>query len=136
MPVRPMVRMSAAPAAGTLGGWGLGVSRFSRFPEHAVRFIRHAAALPSQRALCLDSGYAPALRAAYDDPDLLRANPFLADFLRLHDHAVPRPTLPRYALASDILQRRLSSALAGLETPEGALRAAARETRLLLGGGP
>ena len=133
--VRPMVRASA-PAAGTLGGWGLGVSRFSRFRDHAVRFVRHAATLPSQRALCIDSGYAPALRAAYDDPELRRANPFLAELLRLHEHAVPRPILPRYALASDILQRRLSAALAGLETPEQALRVAARETRLLLGGGP
>jgi multiple sugar transport system substrate-binding protein len=125
---------ASAPAAGTLGGWGLGVSRFSRFPDRAVAFVRHAAALPSQRALCIDSGYAPALRGAYDDPDLRRANPFLAEVLRLHEHAVPRPILPRYALASDILQRRLSAALAGLESPEDALAVAARETRLLLGG--
>lgn len=131
--VRPMVRVSAS-AAGTLGGWGLGVSRFSRHPGPAVRFVRHAATLSSQRTLCIDSGYAPALRAAYDDPELRRANPFLAELLRLHEHAVPRPILPRYALASDILQRRLSSALAGLETPEQALRVAARETRLLLRG--
>lgn len=133
--VRPMVPAGAAPAAGTLGGWGLGVSRFSRSPDLGVRFLRHAATLESQRALCIDSGYAPALRAAYDDPGLREANPFLAEFLRLHERAVPRPTLPRYSLASDILQRRLSAALAGLQTPEEALGAAARETRLLLGSG-
>ena len=133
--VQPMVRGAHGPGAGTLGGWGLGVSRFSRFPDDAVRFVRHAATLPSQRALCVESGYAPALRAAYDDPDLQRANPFLAEFLRLHERAVPRPTLPRYARASDILQRRLSAALAGLQPPEEALAVAARETRLLLGAG-
>lgn len=133
--VQPMVRGAHGPGAGTLGGWGLGVSRFSRFPDDAVRFVRHAATLPSQRALCIGSGYAPALRAAYDDPDLLRANPFLAEFLRLHERAVPRPTIPRYARASDILQRRLSAALAGLQPPEEALAVAARETRLLLGAG-
>jgi multiple sugar transport system substrate-binding protein len=130
-----MVRGAGGPGAGTLGGWGLGVSRFGRFEDEAVRFVRHAAALPSQRALCIDSGYAPALRAAYDDPALRRANPFLAEFLRLHERAVPRPTLPRYARASDILQRRLSAALSGLQPPEEALAAAARETRLLLGSG-
>jgi multiple sugar transport system substrate-binding protein len=133
--VRPMVRAAAAPGAGTLGGWGLGVSRFSRSAEEAVRFVRHAATLPSQRDLCIASGYAPALRAAYDDPELRRANPFLAEFLRLHERAVPRPTIPRYALASDILQRRLSAALAGLQSPEDALGAASRETRLLLESG-
>src|SRR5262245_9824968 len=75
--VRPMVRASAGAGAGTLGGWGLGVSRFSRFPDRAIRFLHHAATLDSQRALCRDSGYAPAVRAAYDDPELRRANPFL-----------------------------------------------------------
>jgi multiple sugar transport system substrate-binding protein len=131
--VQPMVPAGTAPASGTLGGWGLGVSRFSRFPREATAFIRHAASLDSQRALCIDSGYAPALRAAYDDPALRAANPFLADFLRLHESAVARPALPRYARVSDVLQRRLSAALSGLQPPEQALRAAARETRVVLG---
>jgi multiple sugar transport system substrate-binding protein len=131
--VRPMVRTGGAPASGTLGGWGLAVSRWSRFPDQATAFIRHAATVESQRALCIDSGYAPALRTAYDDAALRAANPFLADFLRLHESAVARPAIPRYALASDVLQRRLSAALAGLQPPADALAAASRETRLLLG---
>lgn len=131
--VRPMVRAGNAPASGTLGGWGLAVSRWSRFPDQAIAFVRHAATIESQRALCIDSGYAPALRAAYDDAALRAANPFLADFLRLHESAVPRPAIPRYALASDVLQRRLSAALAGLQPPGEALAAASGETRRLLG---
>lgn len=132
--VQPMVRAGNAPAAGTLGGWGLGVSRWSRFPREAMAFIRHAASVESQRALCIDSGYAPALRAAYEDDALRAANPFLREFLRLHESAVARPAIPRYALASDVLQRRLSAALSGLAPPREALRTAARETRPLLGG--
>jgi len=41
--------------------------------------------------------------------------------------------IPDYDMASDILQRHLSAALAGLASPDVALTAAARETRLLLG---
>ena len=52
------------------------------------------------------------MRAAYDDPELLEANPFLARLLDIHARAVPRPIVARYALASDILQRRLSAAMA------------------------
>jgi multiple sugar transport system substrate-binding protein len=63
---------------------------------------------------------------------LLAANPFLVDLQRLHANAVARPTIPGYALASDILQRHLSAALAGATEPERALRAAARETRAML----
>ncbi len=46
--------------------------------------------------------------------------------------ARPRPAIPEYAQASDILQRWLSAALTGSVTPEEAMREAARETKLLL----
>lgn len=140
-PIRGRIGTTVMPAvpgargAGTLGGWGLGISAFSRHPDAAWAFIEHVTSLESQRALCAPTGYAPALVAAYEDSALLAANPFLVRFRELSAHAVPRPLLPRYALASDVLQRHLSAALAGIDTPEQALAAAARETRLLVGAG-
>ncbi|MGE3840299.1 MAG: ABC transporter substrate-binding protein [Vicinamibacterales bacterium] len=130
--VRSMVHESGGVSAGTLGGWGLGISRFSRRPDLAAAFIGFAISLEGQRLLCARSGYAPARREAYEDPDLLAANPFLADLQRLHDNAVARPAIARYAEVSDILQRHLSAALAGLTSSDRALRAAARETRVML----
>jgi multiple sugar transport system substrate-binding protein len=88
--------------------------------------------MEGQRILCLKSGYAPARAGAYDDPRFLAANPFLRVVARVHRYAVARPAIARYALASDLLQRHLSAALAGTETPAAALRGAARETRALL----
>jgi multiple sugar transport system substrate-binding protein len=131
--VQPMVHARGREGGGTLGGWGLGVSRFSRRPGLAMDFIGHAVALASQRELCRDSGYAPALIAAYRDPVLLAANPFLETLRELHRGSILRPAVPRYAQASDILQRHLSAALSGLEPPAQALSVAQRETRLLLG---
>ncbi len=128
-----MVHAPGRTGAGTLGGWGFGVSRFSRHPELAIAFIRHAISLESQRALCAETGFAPARIDAYRDPALLAANPFLPTLLALHAGAIARPAIPRYALASDILQRQLSAALSGLRAPETALSAAAQETRRLLG---
>jgi multiple sugar transport system substrate-binding protein len=128
-------RDSAGRPAGTLGGWGLGISRYSRSPDLAFAFILHVTTIESQRALCEPTGYAPSTLAAYEDSTLLAANPFLAHFRTLHAGAVARPALPRYALASDVLQRHLSAALAGLADPADALRDAARETRMLLGDG-
>ncbi len=130
--VTSMVHAAGGTSAGTLGGWGFGVSRHSRHPELATDFIRHAISPAGQRALCKETGYAPALAAAYADPELLAANPFLGQLLRLHENAVARPVIPGYALSSDILQRHLSAALAGLSAPEAALAAAASETRALL----
>ena len=131
--VQPMVHAPGRTGAGVLGGWGLGVSRFSRHPELAMAFIRHAVTLPEQRALCLESGYAPARIDAYRDPALLARDPFLTTLLELHRGAIARPAVAQYAHASDILQRHLSAALSGLEPPAESLSAAARETRRLLG---
>ncbi len=130
---RPMVAAPGGRPACALGGWGLGVSRFSRHPAEAVAFARFLASIEGQRLLCRDSGFAPALAAAYRDPDLLAANPFLAEIERAHPHAVARPSLPRYALVSDVLQRALSAAISGREAPRDALERAARETRAILG---
>ena len=132
--VQAMVSVSGRRGAGTLGGWGLGVSRYSPSPDLAVAFIQHAVSLKGQRTLCRTSGYVPASVQALEDPTLLAANPFLTTLRTIHDSAAARPALPRYALASDILQRRLSAALAGLATASDALRAAARETRKILEG--
>jgi multiple sugar transport system substrate-binding protein len=139
-PVAGKIGVSAVPHApglpgcGTLGGWGFGISRFSRNPSLAAEFLREAVSLEAQRALCLTSGYAPARLEAYRDPQLLASNPLLPVILGLHGSAVVRPAVPRYALASDILQRHVSACLAGLVTSQHALASAAKETRLLLGG--
>jgi len=130
--VLPMVHAASGRSSGTLGGWGLGISAYCRDPETAADFIRTATSLESQRLLCGPTGYAPARREAYDDPELLAVNPFLRELRALHENAVLRPALPRYALASDILQRHLSAALAGTTEPAEALRRAARETRAML----
>lgn len=129
---RSMVAAPGGRPVSTLGGWGLGVPTTSRHPALAIAFIHHVTSLDAQRTLCLPTGYAPALREAYGDSALRAANPFLATLLELHDGAVARPALVDYARASDILQRRLSAALAGRESVEDALAGAARETRRLL----
>ncbi len=134
--VLPVPTLSGAPGAGTLGGWGLAVARSSRHPREALEFLRHATSLESQRAFCEPTGFAPARKDAWRDPALLAANPFLADLERVHASAAPRPVLARYAQASDILQRHLTAALAGLAPPREALAAAARETRIVLGEAP
>ncbi len=130
--VELMVHAPGSSGGAALGGWGFGISRFSRRPRLAAEFVRHAVSLESQRLLCRDTGYAPALAAAYSDPELLAANPLLAEIRRIHESAVTRPAIPRYALASDILQRHLSACLAGLAPADRALADAGRETRLLL----
>jgi trehalose/maltose transport system substrate-binding protein len=131
--VQPLVHAEGGRSAGTLGGWGLGVSTFSRRLDLAREFIRHAVTLESQRVLGAKTGYAPSRTEAYEDPALLTANPFLRALLPIHATAAPRPAVARYAFVSDVLQRHVSDCLTGRSGAEEALRRAARETRLALG---
>ena len=144
--VTNMVGLGPDQRAGTLGGWGLGVSTWSSHPELAIEFIRHATSLDAQRVFCEPTGYAPALIASYADTALIASNPFLERMLEWHPpgstnppplrpslgYAVPRPLVPEYALTSDVLQRYLSAALTHSLSPREALERAARETRRLL----
>jgi len=132
--VSPMVHEPGHPAGVALGGWGLGLSAYSRHPGLALDLVRIVTSLEGQRLLCGPTGFAPARVEAYRDPELLAANPFLARIESLHEHAVTRPRIARYDVASDILQRHLSAALTGSESVSAALAAAAQETRHALGG--
>lgn len=117
----------------TLGGWGFGISVYCRHPEAAFAFIRHCLAAKNQKRLHQLTGLLPARMSVYDDPEILQTSPYLEVMRAILAQARPRPVHPRYAQLSDILQVRLSAALVGKMTPEAAIRAAAREIRVVLG---
>ncbi len=95
-----------------LGGWQLGISRFSTHPELAWRFIEFMTGSEMQKRIALAAGRAPTRRALYDDAALLSAIPQLRSLLRIFEHAVPRPITPVYSPLSNIMQRYFSAALA------------------------
>jgi multiple sugar transport system substrate-binding protein len=117
----PMVHGPDGKSAATLGGWGFAVSSRSRYPDAAWNFIRFATRPEQLRQLYSKAGRIPSRKSLVPD-----------EFQEIVRNARSRPRIPEYAQASDILQRWLSAALAGIETPEKALNNAARETRALL----
>jgi multiple sugar transport system substrate-binding protein len=130
-----MVHAAGHEPAATMGGWGLALSAYSEHPELAADLIRIVISAEGQRWLCAPTGFAPARADAYSDPRLLAANPFLPRLEEIGRHAVLRPVVARYPEASDILQRHLSAALVGDESPSEALARATAETRRMLGPG-
>jgi multiple sugar transport system substrate-binding protein len=120
----PMVRAPGGQHAATLGGWGFAVSRFSSNPDAAWEFVQFATRPEQLVQLYSKAGRIPA-----------RTSLVPAEFQDIVRNARPRPSIPEYAKASDILQRWLSAALAGIVGPEDAIRNASRETRAVLGDG-
>jgi multiple sugar transport system substrate-binding protein len=119
-----MVHGPGGHSAAALGGWGFGVSAYSRHPEEAWRFVAFNAREDIQRLIYKRAGLLPGRR------DLYEKEPELARFAKALEAARPRPVLPNYARVSDALQLHVSAALSLQETPQEALKAAAEEIRV------
>lgn len=129
-PVKDNVGITVLPhfpghaSAATLGGWQLGVNRYSRHPAEASAFVRFMASREAQKALALAYGLNPSRRALYDDPELVAAQPHLAQLRAIFERARPRPVTPQYVRVSQVLQSEFSAVVAGLKDPQEALAAA------------
>lgn len=94
-----------------LGGWQLGISRFSTQPDLAWRFVAFMTGAQTQKKIALATGRAPTRKALYRDRDLLRIYPHWKALLETFESAVPRPRTPVYTPLSNIMQRYFSAAL-------------------------
>jgi multiple sugar transport system substrate-binding protein len=108
----PLPGFSAGRGVATLGGWQLGISRFSQKPDLAWRFATFMTGPEIQKRIALATGRAPTRLALYDDPEIAKKIPQLKSLLETFNQAVPRPTTPVYAPLSNIMQRYFSSVLA------------------------
>jgi len=117
----------------TLGGWQLAISRFSRQPDLAWRFVNFMTGEQIQKRIASATGRAPTRRALYEDAQLTAAMPQLKFLLTIFKHAVPRPRTPVYLPLSNVLQRYFSSVLALPDTDiKGRSSLAARDMNRLL----
>lgn len=133
--IKPMVHQPGENPGACLGGWGLGIYKFSRHPQAAWKVIEYFTSEEAQRQFILQEGYLPSRRDLFTDPQIVAKYPHFPQLLEVVEQAVLRPPIAQYAQASDILQRYLSAALTNRMSPQRAMQAAANETRVLLNAG-
>jgi multiple sugar transport system substrate-binding protein len=110
--VSALPAFAGGPSVATLGGWQLGVSRFSRQPKLAWEFVSLLTGAEMQKEIALHMGRAPTRKALYRDPEIIASNPQFQSLFEIFLKAVPRPRTPVYAPISNIMQRYFSSAIA------------------------
>lgn len=124
--VRPLPAgdtMGGEPAA-TLGGWQLGVSRYSNNPELAADVALFLASYDEQKVRAVEGSLNPTIMALYEDADVLEAVPFFGSLFDVFTNAVARPstaTAPNYAQVSSAFYTAIHSVLTGQEDAETAL---------------
>jgi trehalose/maltose transport system substrate-binding protein len=137
-PIKGKVGVSALPnfpgyrSASTLGGWQLGISKYSNHPKEAERFIEFFTSYETQKTLSLNIGYKPTRRKLYKDEDLIRVQPFTASLYDVFEHARPRPVNPFYMMISQAIQPEFSAVLSRIKEPEDALKSARKQIEFIL----
>jgi trehalose/maltose transport system substrate-binding protein len=139
-PVEGRVGVAALPRgagpdgrhSATLGGEQLAVSRYSRHPDAAASLVAHLTSAPEQKRRAIIGGMNPTIRALYQDPEVLAANPFFGELYATFVNAVARPsavTGSRYNQVSAEFWNAVHTVLSGQREPEVALQ---RLDRILL----
>lgn len=137
-PIKGKVSVSALPSfpghssVSTLGGWQLGVNKYSEHPKGAERFIKFFTSYEAQKILSLSVGYKPTRRGLYKDEDLIQAQPFTASLYDVFKHAMPRPVSPFYMMISQVIQPEFSAVLSRIKEPKNALNSAREQIEFIL----
>lgn len=119
-------------SASTLGGWHIGISKYSDVKIQSAEFLKFITSRETQKKLALELGWNPARTDIYNDDDVTRKLPHFAVLKKIFENAIPRPNLPYYTQISEIIQKELNAALSGKITPEEALANAETEAQKII----
>lgn len=89
--VAPLPAGAGGRPAATLGGWQLGVNKYSKNIDAAASLVMHMASPEVQKKRAIGGSYNPTIVDLYKDPELIKANPFMGDLLPVFTNAVARP---------------------------------------------
>lgn len=138
-PVKGKVGVAPLPGGGkqgarvgTLGGWNLAVSKYSRHPRLAAALALYLTSAREQTRRAIAGAYNPTRPAVYRDAKVLAANPFFAFLPAILANAVSRPSEVagvKYNRVSSIFWEAVHDVLSGRDTAETALEAAERRLR-------
>ncbi|MCD6385001.1 ABC transporter substrate-binding protein [Candidatus Sumerlaeota bacterium] len=132
-PVKGKVGITVLPKAeggrhsAALGGWHIGISRYSDNQEQAWELVRFILSYDVQKKLALNLGWNPGRKDIYDDPEVKQKIPHVGVLKRAFQNTVARPPVPSYTQLSEIIQKYVNSAIAGKIPPSTALQQAQKQ---------
>jgi trehalose/maltose transport system substrate-binding protein len=88
----PLPAGEGGEPAGTLGGWALAVSKYSKHPKAAIELALFLTSAHAQKYRALKSSRLPTLRSLYDDGEIAKKQPIIPRWKKVLEAAVARPT--------------------------------------------
>jgi multiple sugar transport system substrate-binding protein len=105
------------PGSSSLGGANLAVSAFSRHQATALAFIRYLTSVSSERRILIDAALPPVWTRLYEEPALIRRDPYLPVLRKAILAAQPRPKIANYSQLSLAIASAVHRALAQQVSP-------------------
>ena len=102
--------------AATLGGWQLAVSKYSNYPEEAIKLALFMTSAGEQKTRAIEGSFNPTVMFLYDDAEVCDASPFMCKLYDVFTSAVARPstaTAPKYNEVSTAFFQAVHSVLTG-----------------------
>ena len=134
--VSPLPAGENGSAAATLGGWNLGVSRYSNNIDAAVDVAKFFTSEESQKFRAVQGSFNPTIPTLYEDQEVLEANPFFGSLYDVFTSAVARPSAPagdQYNEVSRQFFTAVHNVLTGQEEADVALELLALDLQDLTG---
>jgi trehalose/maltose transport system substrate-binding protein len=132
--VAPLPAGDSGQGASTLGGWEIGVSKYSAHPEAAAAFAVFMTGKDNAKFYAIDSTFPPAILELYSDPDILAAVPYAnPDIVEI---TTPRPstiTAQKYNEVSTLYFTAVHSILTGEQDAATALELLELDLEKLIG---
>lgn len=119
--VVPLPAFAGGQPATCIGGWQVAVSAFSKNKTEAVKLVRFLSSPEISKMQAILASHLPVFAQVYDDPDVLKANPWFAQARPVVLTARSRPVSARYNEVSDIIRSNMNAFLAGTRTADQAL---------------
>jgi multiple sugar transport system substrate-binding protein len=120
--VAPLPGESAGkPGASSLGGHNAAISAYSDHKATALDFLKFLETEETQKWFVTQGSNAPALAALYDDPALIKEQPYLPVLKTSILNAVPRPVTPFYPAVTKAVSDNAYAAIKGDKPVEQAL---------------
>jgi trehalose/maltose transport system substrate-binding protein len=131
-PIKGKVGVVALPkggadgkSTGTLGGWNLAVSKYSKHPQLAADLVKYLTSMEEQKRRAIVGSFNPTIVSLYQDKEVLAANPFFGTLLDTFTNAVARPakvTGAKYSRVSSDFRNAVHAVLSGSGKPEAKLK--------------
>lgn len=132
--VAPLPAGESGEGAATLGGWHIGVSRYTDNPDAAAAFAAYMTSAENQKHYSIDTSSPPAILELYSDEDIQEAMPFADPSIVEITTARPSTaTAEQYNEVSTMYANAVHSVLTGEEDADVAMELLELDLMELLG---